>query len=83
MREKAIDAVVELIPETRLRELEPFARSETGPDPYDPLPGHGLKALVPRHWTVSRALPALLKSANENCIGELSFGPKLLPSKEY
>jgi hypothetical protein len=87
LREQAMNAVCDLIHDTRLAELEPFARCEAGPDPHDELRAAALKTMIPRHWKVSTALPALGKGSNLNFIGEFhmvcaAFLPKELETTD-
>ena len=69
LREEAMRAVCAFLPSEQLHELEPFARCEAGGDPHDELRGTALKALVPRQWRVSKALPHVAKPSNHNFSG--------------
>jgi hypothetical protein len=71
LRERAMQVVTELLPADRLGELEPFANGTVGSDPDDELRGMALDALVPRHWSVPQALPAMLKPHARDLIGIL------------
>ena len=70
LRQEAMAAVCRIIPAERLAELEPFASGEAGPDPDDELRGAALKALVPKKWKASTALPSIAKPFNQNFLGE-------------
>lgn len=73
LRAMALHVVARLLPQDRLAELEPFAQRDAGPDPHDELRGEALRALVPRHWTVSQTVPVLVKHATAGFGGEFDM----------
>lgn len=80
LREQAINTVGRLAPENRLQDLEPFALKQVGADPHDELRAVALEALVPRLWTVSKALEAVILPRNPDFIGQFdSVCSKHLP----
>jgi hypothetical protein len=69
MRSHAAQALEELIPASRLKELIPFALGHAGTDPDDTIRGCAIRALVPKNWSVSQALPAIRAPRNTHFYG--------------
>lgn len=63
-RSSVADALCASMPGDRLAELESLARGEVGLDPDQSILGHALQLLVPRHWSVTNALPFIGRTRN-------------------
>lgn len=69
IREKAAEALQEVIPLSRLNELIPLALGKIGADPDDTIRACALRRLVPAVWSVSEALPAVRAPRNMRFMG--------------
>ena len=78
-RSSLAEAICASIPDTRLSELEPLARGETGPDPDQSILGCALQRLVPQHWSVSDVLPLIGRTLNPNFHSTYRRALKALP----
>jgi hypothetical protein len=69
LREDAAEALCEVMPASRLAELEPLARGEVGPDPRQTIRGYALKRLVPARWSLKEALPHIRPRSDTSYFG--------------
>ncbi len=69
LRESAAQALCKTMPHDRLRELEPMAKRQIGPDPNYSISGYAIKRLVPAHWTLADALPWIEMRPSNRHIG--------------
>jgi hypothetical protein len=69
IRDQAAHSLESLIPKSRLAELVPLALGHVGGDPDDDIRGCAIRRLVPEHWSVSKALPAIRAPRNTHFYG--------------